>query len=67
MADKQIKINVDEDALKMITKACRDRGMTRSEFLVRAGLSFCDANPFSKAEIKTIRKIVKEEIASTNK
>ena len=67
MADKQIKLNVDEDALKMIDKAIRQRGMTRSEFMVRASLSFCDANPFSKAEMTAIRKIVRNEIDKNKK
>ena len=63
MASKQIKIDVDLEALAMIDKAIKQRGMTRSEFMVHASLSFCDANPFSKSELTTIRKIVRAEIA----
>ncbi|GAG21802.1 unnamed protein product, partial [marine sediment metagenome] len=37
------------------------RGMTRSEFMVRAALAFTGASPFTDAEVKAIREIVREE------
>ena len=60
MADeqKQLKLAIDATALKMIDKECRARGMTRSEFLTRAGLSFCGASPFAASEEKQIQKMI---------
>lgn len=62
-SEKQIKLSVHVDALKVIDKQCRKKGMTRSEFLVRAGLAFCDGvGIFTSQELDEIREVVKQEI-----
>ena len=66
MADDEetLKLSVNVDALAMIDKECRARGMNRSEFFTRAALSFCGASPFTDAEEKEILKIVNSAIKS---
>ncbi len=62
---KQVKLSVDEDALAMIDKEIKARGMTRSEFMVRAALAFTGASPFTAAEEEAIRKIITEMTGAT--
>lgn len=63
--EKQIKLSVDVQALKLIDKEIKARGMTRSEFMVRASLAFTGASPFTDAEDKAIRAIITEMTGAT--
>lgn len=64
--EKTIRLSVDIQALKLIDTEIRKRGMTRSEFMVRAALAFTGASPFTEAEERAIRAIVTEMTGATS-
>lgn len=65
--EKQYKITSAVTAMAMIDKECRARGMSRSEFMVRAALTVIGVSPFTDTEVEAIRDIVKEELGKPNK